>query len=176
MGKTTLIEALRSYFRVYDSMGDKWFDGFDPINHDLIVFDEFQATVPLSVMNKVLDGQKCTLQTKGGSVVKVRNIPVIVLTNLVPEELYVGEKVNSSVRDAFFSRFLYVRLQKGEEAWRLLPFFADYQPLPDDSSSEELSEEEELPMIDADSFGYGAPLPALFPFPFGDSQADEADY
>jgi len=172
MGKTSLIEQLRAYFRVYDSMGDKWFDSYDPINHELMVFDEFQATVPLSVMNKVLDGQKCTLQTKGGSVGKTRNIPVIILTNLVKEELYVGEKVNISVREAFLSRCLYVRLAKGEEAWRLLPFFADYEARQESDSEESEEEEESLPMLDADSFGYGAPLQAL---PFFDDQAAE-DY
>lgn len=123
MGKTTLVEALRTYFRVYDSMGDKWFDGFDPLHHQIIVYDEFHSNVPLSIINKILDGQRCLLQTKGGSVHKVINIPVIILTNYTSDELYVGEKVSPSVREAFLSRCLYIRLKKGEECWRLLSHF-----------------------------------------------------
>lgn len=141
MGKTTMIEALRRYFRVYDQMGDKWFDGFDPLHHEIIVFDEFQGKVELSIMNKVLDGQRCLLQTKGGSVQKVRNIPVIILTNYTNERLYSGENVASCVREAFFSRLLYLRLEEGEEPWKWLPFISDTDA---EGSSSEVEDDEEV--------------------------------
>jgi len=143
MGKTTLVETLRHYFKVYDQMGDKWFDGFDPVEHEIIVFDEFCGGIPLSTINKVLDGQRCTLQTKGGSLSKTRNIPVIILTNFLKEELYVGEKVSHAVREAFLDRCLYVRLEKGAEAWRLLPCIGETDAVVIDDDSHE--EEEETP-------------------------------
>jgi len=142
MGKTTLVETLRRYFKVYDQMGDKWFDGFDPLEHQLIVFDEFCGGIPLSIINKVLDGQRCTLQTKGGSLQKTRNIPVIILTNFLKEELYIGEKVSHAVREAFLDRCSYVRLEKGAEAWRLLPCFATEMVVVDDEFSSEEEEDE----------------------------------
>jgi len=158
MGKTTLVETLRRYFKVYDQMGDKWFDGFDPLEHQLIVFDEFCGGIPLSVINKVLDGQRCTLQTKGGSLQKTRNIPVIILTNFLKEELYVGEKVSHTVREAFLDRCTYVRLAKGAEAWRLLPCFGETSVVVDDDSSQE---EEETPsppnVLTFDSQGFMEP-------------------
>jgi len=69
-GKTTLVEELYKYFRIYQHVGGKWFDGFEDESTDLIVFDEFNGNVPISVMNKVLDGQRCNLEVKGGSAAK----------------------------------------------------------------------------------------------------------
>lgn len=128
MGKTTLVEALREYFRIYYSAGSKWFDGYDDEHHELMVFDEFNGAVPMAIMNRVLDGQHCTLEVKGAQISKNRNLPVIILTNYTRDELYTGERVNESVRQAFLSRCLYLRLEQGDEPWRLLPYFNDFEP------------------------------------------------
>lgn len=129
-GKTTLIEELYKYFRIYQHVGGKWFDGFEDEATDLLVFDEFNGNVPLSVMNKVLDGQRCNLEVKGGSAAKNKRQPVIILTNYEEHELYQGEKVNASVRDAFFDRLLYIRLGTNEQPWRLIPFFGQGEANP----------------------------------------------
>lgn len=130
MGKTTLVEELRRFFCVYSHVGGKWFDGFQDDLHDLLVFDEFCASIPITTINKVLDGQKCTLEIKGGSVIKSHRQPVMVLTNLEDYELYIGEKVNPSIRAAFLDRFEYIRLSPGDEPWRLIPFFTGEANLP----------------------------------------------
>ena len=128
LGKTTLLEELRHYFKVYSHLGDKWFDGYDDHHHQLMVFDEFNGGIPLSVMNKVLDGQNCLLQIKGASIPKTHRLPVIILTNYTCDEIYGGEKVNQTVRQAFLDRLDFIRLDYGDEPWRLLPFFADFVP------------------------------------------------
>lgn len=137
-GKTTMKEMLRVHFSVYDHMGGTWFDGFDPATHDIIVFEEFHG-LPLSMMNRVLDGQHCLLEVKGSSVRKTKNIPVIILTNLEEHELFVGEKVRQAVREAFFQRVEYIRLDAGEEVWRIPRFSAD-----DEYEDSEVDELEEL--------------------------------
>lgn len=127
LGKTTLLEELRHYFKIYSHVGDKWFDGYDDNHHQLMVFDEFNGGVPLTVMNKVLDGQNCLLQVKGSSVPKAHRLPVIILTNYGYTELYGGEHVNQTVRQAFLDRVEFIRLERGDEPWRLLPFFSGYE-------------------------------------------------
>lgn len=122
LGKTTLVEHLRNYFTVYSHVGSKWFDGFDDGEVDLIVFDEFCGNIPITVINKVLDGQRCVLENKGGALIKNKRQPVIILTNFEEHELYRGENVKDAVRDAFFDRVTYIRLGLGDEPWRLIPF------------------------------------------------------
>jgi len=148
LGKTTLVEHLRNYFTVYSHLGGKWFDGFE--EQDLIVFDEFCGAVPMTVMNKVLDGQQCLLEIKGGSVYKNKRQPVIILTNYEDHELYQGENVRQAVRDAFMDRLEYIRLPStGAEPWRLIPFMStDPREAQIEASSSTLplppSEEEDL--------------------------------
>lgn len=136
LGKTTLVEKLINYFHVYPHVGGKWFDGFDDATHDLIVFDEFVGGVPMTVMNKVLDGQRCTLEIKGASIWKIRKQPVMILTNKTYDNLYTGEKVDEVVRQAFFDRVEYVRLEQGDNPWKLLPYFngalESAETMPDD--------------------------------------------
>jgi len=83
-----------------------------------------------------LDGQRCLLECKGGSVEKIRNIPVIVLTNLKRQQIFDGEKIHASIRDAFFARVNYIRLEEGEEVWRI-PLFSSGEPALDDDEGED---------------------------------------
>jgi hypothetical protein len=116
VGKTWLTEKLGEYFRIYKHPGGKWFDGFDP-SHDIIVFDEFVSQVPCSLMNRVVDGQHTLLEIKGGTVPKSKNVPVMVLTNLHPFQIY--PNVSDRVREAFFSRFEHVELAEDDNPWKL---------------------------------------------------------
>ncbi len=168
MGKTTLIEELRNYFNVYSHCGSKWFDGFDDSVHNLIVFDEFNGCVPLSIMNKVLDGSQCILEIKGGTVVKSHKQPVIILTNYEEHELYCGQDVRPAVREAFFDRLDYLRLERGDEPWRLIPFFnngeANPEPLVEAAASTSTSSSA---MEDED------PIPDVLAFDFSDFYAPQ---
>ncbi len=103
--------------RLYKHPGSKWFDGFDTEYHEFIVFDEFNNNVPTTVMNKVADGSICSLEFKGGVTPKHRNIPVAVLTNLEQYEIYPNQL--PAIREAFFSRFTWIRLEENENPWRL---------------------------------------------------------
>jgi hypothetical protein len=140
LGKTTLLEELRHYFKVYSHVGDKWFDGYDDNHHQLMVFDEFNGGIPLTIMNKVLDGQQCLLQVKGASIPKNHRLPVIILTNYDSHQIYNGDNVNQTVRNAFLDRVEFVRLEEGDEPWRLLPYFNNYVP------SEEMIDDQPEPL------------------------------
>jgi len=125
-GKTTLKETLREFFTVYDHSDSKWFCDYDPQRHDIICFEEFRG-LPLTLMNKVMDGSIVRLETKGGSVVKNVNCPVIILTNLEKDEMFTGPETRQSSREAFFDRCEYIRLEEGDEAWRVLPLIEGYE-------------------------------------------------
>lgn len=137
LGKTTLMEKICEYFRVYPHVGGKWFDGYEDGHHQVIVMDEFVGGVPMTVMNKILDGQRCTLEIKGASIWKTTRVPVIILTNKTDYNLYSGEKVDEVIRAAFFDRVQYIRLEQGDEPWRILPYFngalESAEEMPDDS-------------------------------------------
>lgn len=140
-GKTTLKETLREYFTIYDHSDSKWFCDYDPKRHDIICFEEFRG-LPLTLMNKVMDGSIVRLETKGGSVVKDVNCPVMILTNLEADEMFTGSETRQSSRAAFFDRCHYIRLEEGDEAWKILPLIPGFEVQEvssDDESTDESS-------------------------------------
>ena len=86
-------------------MGSVFWDGFDD-DMELIVYDEFcGSSCQFSLVKKILDGQTLTLNVKGSSFVKSKNLPVIMCSNYPPEEIYHG--LRDVDKQAFISR-LYV--------------------------------------------------------------------
>lgn len=82
LGKTQLIENLKlNGVTTYSiDYGSKFYDGM----HDgiqLISFDEFKAQKTITEMNKLCDGSKCQLDTKGSHYEIKRPLPVIVTSN-----------------------------------------------------------------------------------------------
>lgn len=94
--------------------------------YDMAVMDEF---APRSVrnaqwLNQFSDGQSMFLRTKGGQVFKQFNVPLIVLSNYAPEEIF-GEATLLQ----FKARFQVVRL---EEPINLEEYQYDIEPLVSD--------------------------------------------
>lgn len=156
LGKTWMTEMLKDYMTVYKHPGSKWFDGFTEGHHQLMVFDEFVNNVPANVMNKAVDGSGVSLEVKGGVTLKLTNIPVMVLTNLTYLDLYPG--ANSAVREAFLDRFTYIRLEVGDNPWKLWPVPMDPTLDPCDPCEPEAEEEEANGLMD-DEFEYDAEDP-----------------
>jgi len=89
MGKTTLIENLSKYLRVYMAPRDEdFYDAYEDGCYDLIVFDEFKNTKTMQFMNQILDGQQFFLKQKGRQVLKKDRLPVIVLSNYGLDKCY----------------------------------------------------------------------------------------
>lgn len=89
-GKTSLINGLSQYFRVYHiPNGEDFYDFFEDNSYDIAVLDEFRGCdKPITWMNQWLQGSKLTLRKKGSQYVKHHNIPTIVLSNYSPTECY----------------------------------------------------------------------------------------
>jgi len=102
MGKTTLAQILaKSMLTYFPSLGEKYFDGLSN-DHQLIIFDEFHGAHPLGLMNQILDGQECILPQRYQAFNKKKNIPVIILSNIQPFDVY--RKVSQSRINAFVDR------------------------------------------------------------------------
>lgn len=101
-GKTTLVQTLAKSFKTYFvCLGEKYFDGLTD-DHELIVFDEFCGTTPLGIMNQILDGQECLLPQRYQVFRRRKNTPIIILSNLFPQDCY--KKTNEIRLEAFISR------------------------------------------------------------------------
>lgn len=89
-GKTTFFAEMAKYLRIFTlTMDEKYIEGWDDDLYDLVVIDEFTGQKPISFINAFVDGQVVNLAVKGGTrVQKKRNVPVVVLSNLTPDQVY----------------------------------------------------------------------------------------
>lgn len=110
-GKTTMVDTLRQYLNVYDVAYETFQDNFENRTYDLAVFDEFVGQLPISWMNRWLDGSYFNLRRKGvAAYPKDHNIPTVVLSNFHPEECY--KNVDPVKVEALKGRLKIVQAQK----------------------------------------------------------------
>lgn len=98
-GKTSMILQLMKFFRVYFlPMDEEFYDEYEDDLYDLVVLEEFSSQKPITWLNSFLDGAPKTIRKKQRQYLKTKNIPVIILSNLSPDECYsnVAEKHPSS--------------------------------------------------------------------------------
>lgn len=89
-GKTTIIRDMEKQgLRVWyaPTMGNNFYDGYDD-RYDLVVFDEFKKGYHQTEFNAFVEGSSVRLNVKGSSVMKTRNVPVIVLSNYPIQRIY----------------------------------------------------------------------------------------
>lgn len=100
-GKTSLIMELEKYLKVFwmPMDGDGFVDGFND-DYDLIVFDEFKSQYKLTWMNQFIVGSPMPINVKGAKITKVKNTPVIFLSNFGVCLSY----KESPAREAFLDR------------------------------------------------------------------------
>lgn len=113
MGKTTLWqEVLAKSLRIYVwNTLEKFQCGYTD-DYDLIVVDEFDSNIPITLFNQWLDGQRLQIPQKGkGAYEKRKNTPVLVLSNIPLHNQYLElENGKRDLKEAFEGRFEYVEL------------------------------------------------------------------
>nr|QXP07722.1 MAG: replication associated protein [Arizlama virus] len=119
MGKSLLIIWLKQFFHIYPMPHSKWMNDLDMKRHQLLVCDEFNGCYPISFINEFVQGTDMPLETKGGIVLKNKNLPVIFLSNK-PLNHWYKDDTDPLVMDALLDRFNMIEIK--ERA----PFF---QPL-----------------------------------------------
>ena len=95
MGKSSLIDHLHKYLRVYTVPHEHFYDNYNDYDYDIAVIDEFTGQKPLSWMNSFLEGRPMSLRQKGRQYTKRKNLPVIILSNLSPEDCYRNGRINN---------------------------------------------------------------------------------
>lgn len=108
LGKTTMIATLSKFVPIYPvPMQENWYNGFDEDYHRLMVFEEWKGQKPMTYMNMILDGQPTFLPQKNSMYRKTINTPIVLLSNVSPEDSYrnVYDK-DPSALEPFVGRFL----------------------------------------------------------------------
>ena len=92
---------LEKYLKVFwvPMDGDGFIDGFQD-EYDLIVFDEFKSQFKLTWLNQFIVGSPMSVNVKGAKTTKVKNTPVIFLSNFGICQSY----KESPAREAFMDR------------------------------------------------------------------------
>lgn len=113
VGKTNLVYQLQKFFRVYKPVrGGEYYDHYDDKSYDLWFFEEFIGERPIQDMNEILDGGQVSLNARYRTILKSKNLPVIIASNRGTHRLY--EKAQQEGRmqeyDAFISRLCVVNV------------------------------------------------------------------
>ncbi len=108
MGKTTLYNKLKTYLNIYRMPSGKWHPKYRNGVFDMIVFDEFRGQQTVTFMNQICDGGDLYLESKGGGRTYNDFLPILVLANLLPGDIYV--KVPTVILEAFERRFHFVNV------------------------------------------------------------------
>ena len=87
-GKTSLINQLEEYLRIYYLPVESFYDSYMDDEYDLIVIDEFRGQKTITFLNKLLQGSPMPMPKKGSQYQKNANLPVIILSNYAPDCAY----------------------------------------------------------------------------------------
>ena len=79
------LHATAYWFR--PGVNGAWFDGYDPLVHNAVVFDEFKGQVPYTLMLALLDKYPCHVESKGSSIAW-RPKYLFITSNFAPNEWY----------------------------------------------------------------------------------------
>lgn len=88
LGKTSLIEWLSQFLSVYlMPTTEEFYDHYSD-DYDLVVLDEFKGQKTIQFLNEFLQGSQMSIRKKGSQGNKIKNLPVIILSNYTLEECY----------------------------------------------------------------------------------------
>ncbi len=107
-GKTTFLENLRDEgYRGYCMPDNNDWSGFDDA-YDFLFIDEFNGQIMINVLNRVLDGShNVSLNVKGGKVMKNVNVPVFIVSNYHPNDIFT--KVDHLKLQTLITRLKFVK-------------------------------------------------------------------
>lgn len=88
LGKTSLIEWLGQFLSVYHIPQTEDFYDLYTDDYDLVVFDEFKGQKTIQWMNLFLQGSAMNIRKKGSQYMKMKNLPVIILSNYTLGDCY----------------------------------------------------------------------------------------
>nr|QKI29018.1 Rep [Kummerowia striata CRESS virus] len=88
LGKTSLIEWLEKSLSVYHvPTTEEFYDQYSD-DYDLVVIDEFKGQKTIQWLNQFLQGSPMPIRKKGSQSMKLKNLPVVILSNYRLSEVY----------------------------------------------------------------------------------------
>lgn len=111
-GKTTGVITKYGADNVYIKSGGKWFDGFDPLQHRVILIDDYRLSresLQLDDLLRIAQPFTCQVEIKGGYV-NLSDQAIIVTSNLPPDSIWPGSECEPLKR-----RFHIKKMIKEEE-------------------------------------------------------------
>lgn len=110
-GKSVLVTWLKQFCVTYHvPLGEDFYDFYDD-NHDLIVIEEYKKSncKPATWLNEFAQGTDMNIRKKTTQRMKEVNVPIILLSNYRPEQIYKKMFEKDSVgRDAFLQRWMVI--------------------------------------------------------------------
>ncbi len=112
-GKTWVLNSLSEYFRGYEIPIDaNWYDDYSD-KYQFAYLDEFKAGKTIQFLNRFAEGVHMKLpQRHKRCAIKKKNMPLIICSNLPPEEVY--HRSDPLIVDALKQRFIIIHIPYGE--------------------------------------------------------------
>ena len=97
------------YFRGYEIPNDNgWFDNYSN-DYEFLYVDEFRGHITVRMLNSLAEGRLMSLPRRGTApIMKTKNLPMIVLSNMSPYEVY--SKCTPVSLNAILARFLVINI------------------------------------------------------------------
>lgn len=138
VGKTVLLTQLERRLRVFYMPSKHPLEGYEDGKYDIMVYEEFApGSAQLSLMNNITGGGTTNCgSTRYNATSKSDEIPIIIMTNYMPHEVY-PNCVGNRPYNAFLSRFRFIRFTRDQP----IRLFLD----PEDAFNDLDEEDYELP-------------------------------
>lgn len=143
VGKTTrVLDPIRNYGLGFALPYNNDFTGYSD-SHQFLYADEYKGQLTSFTLNQLCDGGLVKLNTKGGSVIKKKNLTVVVISNFPVSEVYKDAVVVSTVERRFTELQLTSRFET-----EVIPHREEAQPasqssFPSDASTQPWSQRPE---------------------------------
>lgn len=139
--KTSLALKLGEYYSIYwMPITEEFYDDYTDEDYDLCVLDEFKGQHTMQFLNLFINGGPMTIRKKGSQYLKLKKMPLIIISNFTPEEAY-NKASQGPGFEAFLKRLEIVSLIEPILLDHIRPVYVAEeslaQPLEDDISTEE---------------------------------------
>lgn len=109
-GKTSMVmDFLETGFRGYQIPTNNDFAMWDDDSYDFAYIDEFKGCITIQFWNEFLQGSRMTLNGKFCSRIKNKNIPVFILSNFSPRQVY--QNVSDVSLNSLLTRIHVIEIQ-----------------------------------------------------------------
>jgi len=143
MNKTSLFRKLGKYYSIYwMPIEEHFFDDYVDDAYDLVVLDEYKGQHTIQFLNNFIQGGIMSIRKKGTQYLKMKNIPMVILSNFSPEEAYSNANKSAGF-EALLTRLVVVQISYRLDLAQLSPIYEEVGALQQEEP-DELSPQREI--------------------------------